>query len=69
MAGDIALTGLRDAAKFLGVHENTLRRYADKGIVPVWKLPSGVRRFPVEPLRQLRDEMYSEAEDSITGGN
>jgi len=34
-----------EAAERIGVHPNTLRTWADKGIVPVHKLPSGYRRF------------------------
>lgn len=65
MAGDIALTGLKDAALYLSVHENTVRRWADKGVLPVWRLPSGVRRFPIAAVVQLREQMVAEYEQSI----
>lgn len=64
-AGEIALTGLKEAAEILGVHPNTVRRWADVGLVPVFKLPSGVRRFPIEGLTELRRQMYGEPETKI----
>ena len=36
---------IRDAARRLGVHESTVRRYADRGLIGVSRLPSGVRRL------------------------
>lgn len=39
---------LREAKKQLGLHPNTLRKYADEGIIETIKTPSGQRRFNVE---------------------
>jgi excisionase family DNA binding protein len=36
---------LRQAARRLGVHESTVRRYADRGLIAAVRLPSGVRRL------------------------
>jgi excisionase family DNA binding protein len=36
---------LREAAERLGVHESTVRRYADRGLIGAARLPSGVRRL------------------------
>lgn len=66
MAGDVALTGLRDAARYLSVHENTLRRWGDKGLLPMWKLPTGVRRFPINGVLQLREQIITEYQQSTT---
>lgn len=47
---------LREAAKSLGVHESTVRRYADRGLIGAARLPSGVRRLrraDVEALQPL----------------
>lgn len=45
---------ISQAAELLGVHQNTLRGWADKGLVPVVKLPSGYRRFrPSDIEREL----------------
>jgi len=44
---------LREAAARLGVHESTVRRYADRGLIRAVRLPSGIRRLrsaDVEPL-------------------
>ena len=38
----------REAAKILGLHPHTLRRYADAGIIPSIKTQSGQRRYDVE---------------------
>ncbi|MGI9059715.1 MAG: MerR family transcriptional regulator [Ktedonobacteraceae bacterium] len=44
-----------DLAKSVGVHLNTVRRYADKGILsPVEHSPSGYRRFTQHHLDCLR---------------
>lgn len=40
----------REAAELLGVHEETLLRWARDGDVPCWKTPSGWRRFRKEDL-------------------
>lgn len=36
---------MRQAARQLGVHESTVRRYADRGLIAAMRLPSGVRRL------------------------
>ena len=38
----------RQAAKILGLHPHTLRRYADAGIIPSIKTQSGQRRYDVQ---------------------
>jgi excisionase family DNA binding protein len=35
------------AALRLGVHSNTVRNLAEAGRLPSWKMPSGVRRYPL----------------------
>lgn len=52
------LMQVREAARYLGVHENTLRRWETNGLVRAVRLPSGVRRFRVEDIERLRAEMY-----------
>ena len=47
---------IREAAMQLGVHENTVRRCADRGLIGAVRLPSGVRRLrrvDVEALRLI----------------
>jgi excisionase family DNA binding protein len=42
---------VREAARLLGVHENTVRRYVDRGLIPAERLPTGVRRIKRNGLR------------------
>jgi excisionase family DNA binding protein len=43
------LIGVREAARRLNVHENTVRNWIDRGWLGAYRLPSGVRRLdPVE---------------------
>lgn len=54
----------REAAQRLGVHENTVRRYADRGLIRAVRLPSGVRRLrrtDVEAMQPSPDEASSVA--------
>ncbi len=45
----------REASKLTGLHGNTLRRYAEQGIIPFVKLPSGQRLYDVDAfLRNAR---------------
>lgn len=53
------LMQVREAARELGVHENTLRRWEERGLVRAVRLPSGVRRFRPEDIQGLRDQMFS----------
>ena len=41
------LPGKKGAA-LLGIHQNTLRKYADRGIIPSFKTASGQRRYDVD---------------------
>jgi excisionase family DNA binding protein len=48
---------IAQAAAALGVHQNTLRNWADKGRVPVLRLPSGHRRFTEAQVAKMRQDM------------
>ena len=52
------LLGVREAARRLGVHENTLRRWESAGLIRAVKLPTGVRRFREEDVERLHDDMH-----------
>lgn len=54
----MALLQVRQAASALGVHENTLRRWADRGLISAVRLPSGVRRFREEDITAMRSKMF-----------
>jgi excisionase family DNA binding protein len=62
-----SLLQVRQAAEILGVHESTLRRWADDGRLPAVRLPSGVRRFRPEDVGKLRQGMYEAvAQDEVS---
>lgn len=49
---------LHQAAKQLGVHPTTLRRWADSGEIPVMVTPGGHRRFAVADLERFTSERH-----------
>lgn len=51
------MVGITEAAKVVGVHSNTLRKWADEGLVPHMKLPSGYRRFSVAEMEAFRRQL------------
>ena len=53
------LMQVREAARVLGVHENTLRRWEERGLLRAVRLPSGVRRFRPEDVNALHHQMFS----------
>jgi transposase-like protein len=51
---------VRDTARKLGVHENTIRNWEAKGILHAAKLPgSGYRRFDAAEVARLHNEMVN----------
>ena len=66
------LMQVRAAARALGVSENTIRRWAERGLLPAVRLPSGVRRFRPEDIESARARMYeglpplAESEDVVS---
>ena len=50
---------LSAAAKKLGVHTTTLRRWADKGNIPVMLTPGGHRRFAADDVAQFTQRQRS----------
>lgn len=48
---------MTEAAARLGVHESTVRRYADRGLIGVKRLPSGVRRLREADVDAIVQEM------------
>lgn len=47
---------LKEASDFLGVHFTTLRGWADRGEIPVFRTPGGHRRFSYDDLRRFLTE-------------
>jgi len=51
---------VRETAKQLGVHENTVRNLEKRGLLQAARLPgSGFRRFRREDVDRMRDEMWN----------
>jgi putative resolvase len=51
------LLTISQAAARIGVHQNTLRTWVDKGLVPATRLPSGYRRFSLEQVEAIKQSM------------
>ena len=45
------------AAQYLGISDDTLRKYADLGQIPVYRFINGHRAFKLEDLDQLIDAL------------
>lgn len=51
---------VRQTAEQLGVHENTIRNWEERGLLHGFKLPgSGFRRFPRDEIERMRREMLA----------
>lgn len=48
---DDALLSVAEAAAFLDVHADTVRRWADSGLLPVSRTPTNHRRFRAADLK------------------
>jgi excisionase family DNA binding protein len=53
------LMQVRQVARTLGVHENTVRRWEERGLLHAVRLPSGVRRFRPDDVEAVRKQMFS----------
>lgn len=51
---------LREASQFLGIHYTTLRNWADKGEIPVFRTPGGHRRFRLADVRGFLEARASQ---------
>jgi len=65
------LMQVRQVARTLGVHENTVRRWEQRGLLRAVRLPSGVRRFRPDDVEAVREQMFSgfaplQTDDDIT---
>ena len=55
------LLNVRDTARALGVHENTIRNWESRGLLRAVRLPgSGFRRFAPQDVERLRAEMFQQ---------
>lgn len=59
-ADDLGLMTVRHAAGRLGVHENTVRNWIQRGLLPAHQLPgSGYNRVPQTEVERLRRQFLS----------
>ncbi|MGA2013211.1 MAG: MerR family transcriptional regulator [Solirubrobacteraceae bacterium] len=59
---------VRETAARLGVHENTVRNWEEKGLLRAVKLPgSGYRRFDAAEVERMRDEMLTNLAPAVEG--
>lgn len=59
---------VRDTARTLGVHENTIRNWEERGILRAVRLPgSGYRRFSVQDVERLHTEMFEQLAPATEG--
>jgi excisionase family DNA binding protein len=59
---------VRETARRLGVHENTVRNWEKRGLLRAIRLPgSGYRRFRLEDVERLRQEMLTQLAPADTG--
>jgi excisionase family DNA binding protein len=62
------LLNVRDTAQALGVHENTVRNWEERGILRAVRLPGcGFRRFAAEDVERLRSEMFEQLAPATEG--
>jgi hypothetical protein len=62
------LLNVRDTARALCVHENTIRNWEERGILRAVRLPgSGYRRFSVQDVERLRGEMFDQLAPAVEG--
>jgi excisionase family DNA binding protein len=62
------LLNVRDTARALGVHENTIRNWEERGILRAVRLPgSGYRRFSAADVERLRAEMFEQLAPATEG--
>lgn len=59
---------VRETARRLGVHENTVRNWEERGVLRAIRLPvSGFRRFNVDDVERMRAEMLSQPAPATEG--
>jgi hypothetical protein len=62
------LLNVRDTARMLGVHENTIRNWEARGLLRAVHLPgSGFRRFAPQDVERLRAEMFEQLAPATEG--
>jgi excisionase family DNA binding protein len=59
--------GLTEAARTLGVSEQTVRNWADRGVLPAWRHPTrNARMFEAQDVQALRERLSGQAEEKAS---
>ncbi|HLY49006.1 MAG TPA: MerR family transcriptional regulator [Solirubrobacteraceae bacterium] len=62
------MLSVRETARRLGVHENTVRNWQKRGLIRAVRLPgSGYRRFSADDVERMRQEMLTQLAPADTG--
>jgi excisionase family DNA binding protein len=61
MEGRTRLLNVGQAAAYLGVSPASLRKWSDRGLVPVYRTPGGQRRFSTTDLDEFMLSMREPA--------
>jgi len=59
----VKLIGTCEAARILGVHRNTIRQWAENGILRARVLPTGARRFDRDEVQRVRRRSTIDAKE------
>jgi excisionase family DNA binding protein len=57
MEGRHRLLSVSEAAEFLGVSADSLRKWSDQGMLPVYRTPGGQRRYSPADLQRFIESM------------
>jgi excisionase family DNA binding protein len=63
---DEMLLTTSEAAAQLGIHPDTLRRWADKGDVPMFRLPNGNRMFRPSDIERVAHKLNEKRAQALT---
>ena len=55
------LVGIKEASRLLGVCQDTLRDWDNKGFFPAVKTPGGQRRFRLSDVKRVQAEGFPKA--------
>ena len=69
MEGRTRLLNVGQAAAYLGVSADSLRKWSNQGLVPVYRTPGGQRRFSTDDLDEFMRSMRQTSADRRAAGS
>jgi excisionase family DNA binding protein len=69
MEGRTKLLNVGEAAAYLGVSAASLRKWSNRGLVPVYRTPGGQRRFSTDDLDEFMRSMRQPSESRRRAGS